>query len=160
MEDQDLFSTLIADEAGNQPYEGKVAVAIVVLNRKELKFQSDGTLAGTALKPMQFSGFWCDFVEGKYQRVAKTLEEAEARAQAKFETYSKQTIWASCAQAQVDAQAFLEAKELSFVPGPSFKKLTSRTVNYYNPEVVKTPPLWAQPEKLDALIYAHAFYHN
>lgn len=44
-------------EARGEPFEGKVGVAEVLLNRTGLKFQSDGTLVGTVLHPYAFSSF-------------------------------------------------------------------------------------------------------
>jgi N-acetylmuramoyl-L-alanine amidase len=51
-----LAAMVIRDEAGGEPYEGKVAVAEVVLRRTRSKFQSDGTVTGTLLWPYAFSG--------------------------------------------------------------------------------------------------------
>jgi N-acetylmuramoyl-L-alanine amidase len=44
-------------EAEGEPYEGKVAVAEVILKRTKRKFMSDGTVADTVLRKYQFSGF-------------------------------------------------------------------------------------------------------
>lgn len=43
-------------EAEGEPYEGKVAVAEVILRRTRLKYMSDGTITGTVLRNRQFSG--------------------------------------------------------------------------------------------------------
>lgn len=42
-------------EARGEPYAGKVAVAEVIRNRMANRYFSDGTVAGTVLKAMQFS---------------------------------------------------------------------------------------------------------
>ena len=42
-------------EAGNQPLHGMIAVAEVVRNRTERRYQSDGSIVGTIFKPYQFS---------------------------------------------------------------------------------------------------------
>lgn len=47
----------VYQEAAGEPYEGKLAVAEVIRNRAEQKYQSDGTIAGTVLWPLQFSGW-------------------------------------------------------------------------------------------------------
>lgn len=49
----------IYGEAAGEPMEGKLAVAHVIRNRMRFKYQSDGTVVGTVLKPFQFS-MWSD----------------------------------------------------------------------------------------------------
>jgi spore germination cell wall hydrolase CwlJ-like protein len=44
-------------EAEGESFDGKVAVAEVIWKRTQQKFFSDGTVAGTCLKPYQFSGW-------------------------------------------------------------------------------------------------------
>lgn len=44
-------------EARGESYEGKVAVAEVILKRTARKYFSDGTVAGTCLRDRQFSGW-------------------------------------------------------------------------------------------------------
>jgi len=44
-------------EAAGEPYEGKLAVAEVILRRTKRKYMSDGTVASTVLWPRQFSGW-------------------------------------------------------------------------------------------------------
>ena len=46
----------VFQEAEGEPYEGKVAVAEVILRRTKRKYFSDGTVAGTVLRRLQFSG--------------------------------------------------------------------------------------------------------
>ena len=55
--DDDLGIITVFQEAEGEPYEGKVAVAEVILRRTERKYMSDGTIAGTVLRRYQFSGF-------------------------------------------------------------------------------------------------------
>lgn len=50
-----LAIATIRGEADGEPFEGKVAVAKVLRNRMRLKYASDGTVAGTVLRPQQFS---------------------------------------------------------------------------------------------------------
>lgn len=55
-----LAIVTIWQEARGEPYQGKVAVGEVIRNRMhEGGYLSDGTVAGTVLKPKQFSG-WND----------------------------------------------------------------------------------------------------
>lgn len=44
-------------EAEGESYPGKVAVAEVILRRTARRYMSDGTVAGTVLRPFQFSGW-------------------------------------------------------------------------------------------------------
>lgn len=55
-----LAVATILQEAEGEPYEGKVAVARVIRERMRLRYYSDGTVAGTILKPFQFSGWNTD----------------------------------------------------------------------------------------------------
>lgn len=50
-----LAIATIIGEASSEPYEGQVAVGRVIRNRMRLKYSSDGTVAGTVLRPLQFS---------------------------------------------------------------------------------------------------------
>jgi len=50
----------VFQEAEGEPYEGKVAVAEVILRRTKRKYMSDGTVAGTVLRRLQFSGMNSD----------------------------------------------------------------------------------------------------
>jgi spore germination cell wall hydrolase CwlJ-like protein len=47
----------IFQEAEGESFDGKVAVAEIILKRTNQKFFSDGTVAGTCLKAYQFSGW-------------------------------------------------------------------------------------------------------
>lgn len=158
VQDHDLLATCIADEAGAEPYEGKVAVAIVLANRQALKYQSDGTVAGTVLKKDQFSGFWFEMIKGVYTRVCHTQEEAQARAASKFAKYSQQAVWGDCLRAVRDATAWAAGEPMSFTPGPAFAGLSPKTVLYLNPDI--SHAAWATPDKQDAVIFHHTFYHD
>ena len=50
----------VYQESEGEPYEGKVAVAEVILRRTKRKYMSDGTVAGTVLRRLQFSGMNSD----------------------------------------------------------------------------------------------------
>jgi N-acetylmuramoyl-L-alanine amidase len=58
----DMAIVCIFEETEGEPYEGKVAVAEVILNRTKEKYESDGTVTGTVLHKMQFSGMNSDAV--------------------------------------------------------------------------------------------------
>lgn len=155
MDDRTLLAVCIADEAGLEPFVGKLAVGRVVLNRMRLKFQSDGTIPGTVLRKDQFSGFYFEMVGGKYTRVASTIEQAAARAADKLTRYKASAkIWADSLYA---ADLVLRDSIAKF--WADYSGFTERTVNYYNPKVVKTPPAWATPDRLDTVIFNHTFYH-
>ena len=47
----------IWQEARNEPQEGMIAVGEVIRNRMKQKYSSDGTVSGTVLRPLQFSGW-------------------------------------------------------------------------------------------------------
>jgi spore germination cell wall hydrolase CwlJ-like protein len=49
----------VYQEAEGEPYQGKVAVAEVIWRRTAQKFMSNGTVIGTCLRRLQFSG-WND----------------------------------------------------------------------------------------------------
>lgn len=53
----DLAIVTIWQEARGESYAGKLAVAQVIRNRMLKQYQSDGTVAGTVLRPYQFSGW-------------------------------------------------------------------------------------------------------
>lgn len=57
--DDSIGIVTVFQEAEGEPYEGKVACAEVILRRTKRKFMSDGTVAGTCLRRLQFSG-WND----------------------------------------------------------------------------------------------------
>lgn len=152
MTDDDLLATCIADEASNQPYEGKVAVGRVIRNRMALKYESDGTVSGTVLKHFQFSGFWFAMIAGHYKQVEFNPAGAVAKAGELYREFSSQPIWADCERAVRDSLPG------GFVGGPQFRKLTPKTVLYYNPRICAAPA-WATPDKLDAVIFQHTFFH-
>jgi spore germination cell wall hydrolase CwlJ-like protein len=58
--DTALAAITIWQEARGEPYEGKLAVAEVIRNRMRAHYASDGTVAGTVLRPRQFSGWNSD----------------------------------------------------------------------------------------------------
>lgn len=54
----DVLGTIaVWQEAQGECFEGKVAVAEVIRRRTRRKYMSDGTIAGTIFRALQFSGF-------------------------------------------------------------------------------------------------------
>lgn len=52
-----LAVATIIQEAALEPYRGKVAVGKTIRNRMRKRYASDGSVAGTILRPYQFSGW-------------------------------------------------------------------------------------------------------
>lgn len=152
MDDAILAAVCIADEAAGQPYEGKVAVGRVIRNRMALKYASDGTVAGTVLRPLQFSGFWFAMEDGVYRRTEWTLDGAEEEAATLLAEFSRQAIWADCKRAWRDS-----APGCGFAGGPQYRKLDGEAVLYFNPRICAAPP-WANPHDLEAVIFQHSFF--
>lgn len=57
VEDWQWIVMTIIQEAASEPLEGQVAVAEVIRDRTENKYNSDGTIVSTILTPYQFSGW-------------------------------------------------------------------------------------------------------
>jgi spore germination cell wall hydrolase CwlJ-like protein len=55
--DTALAAVTIWQEARGEVYAGKLAVAEVIRNRMKERYASDGTVAGTVMRPQQFSGW-------------------------------------------------------------------------------------------------------
>lgn len=51
----DLASVTIWGEARGEEYKGQIAIGEVIRNRMAARFFSDGTVAGTVARPLQFS---------------------------------------------------------------------------------------------------------
>lgn len=117
-------------EAQSEPYLGKVAVAEVILRRTKRKFMSDGTVAGTCLWPMQFSGWNAHDATPKYK------ERVEG---AKIDTDDH--VVQDCMRAWAEAKA-----------GSS---LAPDCVQYYNPRICAPP--WSIGAEIVAEIGQHRF---
>lgn len=135
MTDDELAALCIWEEARGEIYDGKVWVAQVIRNRMHVKYQSDGTIEGTILYNAAFSGFWFDFIDGKYTRVCHTLEEAKAKAEIMLETALKSKVWADC-----------------------IKAWSKPALSYVNLKI--SDPSWATPDKFVTKIGNHSFYSN
>lgn len=145
--ERDYLALCIWDEARGETDAGKRAVAEVVLNRTAQKYSSDGTIRGTVLRPNQFSGFWFDMVDGRYQKVCHDIAAAEMRAIAKFATAKASKAWTACLAA---ADAALDPEHPRVLPAGA--------VLYLNPAIIPHLPAWANPAKALATIGHHTFY--
>ncbi len=116
-------------EARGEPYLGKVAVAEVIQRRANLKFSSDGTIAGTVLRGWQFSG-WNTADPNRI--AAAKLDDADP-------------VYQECLRAWTAAKMPTE----HVVPTAVF---------YYNPAGATRLPAWAVPEKLVGVIGSHHFF--
>lgn len=59
----------IDSEAEGEPYQAKVGVAEVIRNRMQRKYSSDGTVAGTVLKRLQFSAWQASNPQDEKNRI-------------------------------------------------------------------------------------------
>jgi len=142
------------DEARNQLDDGKAAVCQVIKNRANLSYQSDGTIMGTVLHPMAFSGFWCDMVNGHYVRVAHTIADAQGRAAAKFAAAIAQPqLWSNLMEIATDVMGGHYEPQ-----GPEFALLCPDALLYCNMAV--SAPTWATRDRFITRIGAHSFYRD
>lgn len=149
-----LAALCIYTEAGNQPFEGKVAVGVVLRKRMADQYESDGSVPGTVLAYDQFSDFYFEMVNGRYTRVASTVQQATDRAQDILNDIDPDTQgWKDCVQAWQDS-----APGSGYQAGPELVKLaeTPRAYNYVNLSISK--PVWASADKFVTKIGAHSFY--
>lgn len=149
--DLDWLSLVIWGEARGEPRDGQAAVGQVVLNRVAHRYQAGDTIESAVLHPMAFSEFWCDFVGGKYTRVAFDQDAAIARAAVFFnQAIRYPMIWAQIRQiaAQLLAGAFQGDRD--------FARIDDRTVLYANLSISK--PVWATPENQVCVIGHHTFF--
>lgn len=129
--DDVLAIATILQEAESEPYEGKLAVAEVIALRTKQKYASDGTVAGTVLWPMQFSG-WNAKAKNRIRTVKANLNDP---------------VVAECAKAWDEAKT-------------GKTNVSCGALLYYNPKIVTTPPLWATPAKSRqvATVGNHVFF--
>jgi len=99
----------VFQEAEGEPFEGKVAVAEVILRRTKRKYMSDGTVAGTVFRRLQFSGMNSD----------------SANRIRSFKIDSSVPVVDECVRAWVEAD-----KGSNLVPG---------CLHYYNANIVSPP---------------------
>jgi N-acetylmuramoyl-L-alanine amidase len=79
----------VLQEAEGEPYEGKVAVAEVILRRTKRKYFSDGTVTGTVLRRLQFSA----------------MNEDAANRIRSFKADTEDSIVRECIRAWAEAEA-------------------------------------------------------
>jgi spore germination cell wall hydrolase CwlJ-like protein len=115
-------------EAEGESVDGKTAVAEVILRRTRLKFQSDGTVAGTCLHPYAFSAWNTKSVN----RTRGALLDAESM------------MGTECLLAWERAVAG--------------SNLSHDAVFYWNPVGQVVTPAWATPSHKVAQIGKHHFY--
>lgn len=133
LDDLTLMAATILMEAGNQSFEGKVAVGWVMMNR-DRKTSSPG-IDDVIFAPWQFSAW-------------NTDNPARARLQDAMTT--QPAIWNDCMKAAA-------AAIWAFVPDP-----THGAVMYLNPVVTRkirggTLPDWYDATKVTAVIGDHEF---
>lgn len=73
-----LAVATVLGEAGGEPFDGKVAVAMTIRNRMRLKYASNGTVAGTVLRPLQFS-LWNTSDPGRVRVCSVTLDDSHVQ---------------------------------------------------------------------------------
>jgi spore germination cell wall hydrolase CwlJ-like protein len=126
--DDAIEAVTVYQEAEGEPYEGKLGVAEALRNRRLTRYSSDGTVAGTALRALQFSG-WNTHSNNRVRSVE--IDDSDPVVQ-------------DCIRAVNEAAAGSQT-----VKG---------AVLYFNPAIVHPPPTWADPAKLVATVGRHQFY--
>lgn len=125
-----LAVVTIMQEAAGEPYLGKLAVAEVIRNRMQRKYASDGTVAGTVLRPLQFSG-WNAKDPGRIRSVRADSDDSVVR---------------ECIRAWNEARAG--------------SNTVHGAVLYYNPSIIKETPDWAFTDSATevAVVGQHHFF--
>ena len=124
----------ILQEAEAEPFEGKVAVGEVILNRVRSRYNGDGTIIGTCLAPIQFSG-WNGKSTNRIRTVRCKLSDP---------------MVGDCVRAWEQAKAG--------------SKTVQGALLYYSPKTLDAlhipPPAWAHPSKSRqvASIGNHVFF--
>lgn len=153
IEAPDLLALCVFQEAGNQPDDGKAAVAKVVLNRTRMKYGSDGTVEGTILRPNAFSWTEWEMQNRAYVKVAQTPAEQVMRVRSLLVLSQKALGWALC-------QRIAQEVTAGTYVGSAYAAVTPDTVLYYNPAATKGVPYWAKPENHVCTIAQHWFYRD
>lgn len=120
----------IMQEASGEPYLGKLAVAEVIRNRMLRKYASDGTVSGTVLRPLQFSG-WNAKDPGRIRSIRADSDDSVVK---------------DCVRAWNEARAG--------------SNTVHQAVLYYNPSIITEPPDWAMPDSAVevAVVGQHHFF--
>lgn len=152
MNDADLIALCAFQEANLEPEDGLAAVVRVLINRMRLRFQSDGTIAGTVFHGDGTAFSWAAFemADGCYRRVASGPAEIEVRAAellAKAQGFHD--AWARAQRIAGQVGAGLYA-------GADFTRVTGDTVLYLNPAIADAA--WASSDKFVCRIGRHSFF--
>lgn len=123
-----LAATTIYLEARGESAEGRVAIGRVIRNRMTERFFSDGTVAGTVLRPWQFSA-WNSDTPGR--AAAVNLDDEDP-------------LITAC----------LDAWRLSALDDAGIKD----ALLYYAPKGVNRVPNWADENLFVIAIGRHRFY--
>lgn len=125
-----LAVVTIMQEAEGESYLGKLAVAEVIRNRMNKKYASDGTVSGTVLRPLQFSG-WNAKDPGRIRSVRADSDGAIVR---------------DCIRAWNEARAG--------------SNTVHGAVLYLNPSLVSPLPEWSLPDSAEevAVVGPHHFF--
>lgn len=132
--EESLAVVTIMQEAEGESYLGKLAVAEVIRNRMNKLYASDGTVSGTVLRPLQFSG-WNAKDPGRIRSVRIDSDGAVVR---------------DCIRAWNEARAG--------------SNTVHGAVLYYSPSALKAmgipEPDWALPDSADevAVVGKHHFF--
>lgn len=121
----------IWQEARGESFEGKVAVGEVIRHRMAQRVHSDGTIAGTVLAPLQFSGM--------------NAKDPNRIPAFKLDTENPQC--AACQKAWDMSATTNITKGATFYYSPK----TVKALGYPD-------PAWAVPEKHLVTIGSHEFY--
>lgn len=120
----------LMQEAQGEPYSTKLACAEVILRRTKMMYMSDGTVAGTVLWPMQFSGWNAHDDTPKYRERIECAKICEG-----------DPLVQECVQAWKEAEAG--------------SNTTNGAILYYNPKISK--PVWAKVAIETAFIDKHRY---
>lgn len=128
-----LLPLTIYREAGGEPYEGKVAVAEVILNRVQDPRWED-QIDGVVLAPKQFSCY--------------NVDDWTATRMPRPSNPRDMVVWEECCQAAAEAL--------------NGSNLTSGANHYLNENLTRkirggTLPRWFRPDKVTARINRHTF---
>ena len=139
LSDLDIATCTIIGEAAGEPWEGKLAVAYVLLNRwrtKKGQFARDDTLATTCLRHLQFS-VWTAKDPG-FERL--------------YEYGPRGKVYRECMRAMLTAID-------EIVSDPTNGALHYHTVA--RPAwATSWPPNWAEGHEPSAAIAGHVFYND
>lgn len=129
--DETLAIITIWGEAEGEPFAGKLGVAEVIRNRRDRKFLSDGSVAGTIAKSYQFSLWNDDSMNNRRLTAALRLNTDDA-------------VVEDCRRAWLMALGGSQS--------------VSGALLYLNPHAVMKLPSWAMAAKQVIEIGNHIFY--